>query len=129
MVVHNVSIRILTLNINGGFVQNSSVLYELVSEHDVTCLQEHLLSELSIILLDTKEGFIWYATLTKQNSAGGRPSGGLATEVNSTLRSVLVESSNYFLFVKWRQLEITSAPLQLARSKTLCRISPFFLFF
>ena len=65
MVDHNVSIRFLTLDINGGFVQKSSVLDELVSKHDVICLQEHLLSELSISLLDTKEGFTCYATPTK----------------------------------------------------------------
>ena len=75
MVDHNVSIRCLTLNINGGFVQKSSVLDELVSKHDVICLQEHLLSKLSISLLD-------------------------ATYVNSALRSLLLESSDYFLAVK-----------------------------
>ena len=100
MVDHNVSIRFLTLDINGGFVQKSSVLDELVSKHDVICLQEHLLSELSISLLDTKEGFTCYATPAKQNSAGGRPSVGLAAYVNFALRSVLVESSDYFLAVK-----------------------------
>lgn len=83
---HNASIRCLTLNINGWFVQKSSVLDELLSKHDVICLQEHLLSKLSISLLDTKDGFTCYAAPAKQNSAGGRPSGCLVTYVNSALR-------------------------------------------
>ena len=64
------------------------------------CLQEHLLSQLSLSLLDTRDKFPCYASPAKQKRADGRPPGGLVTYVNSAISSLLVESCGYFLAVK-----------------------------
>ena len=96
MVGHKVSMRCLTLNSNFGLVQKPSVFDELQSKHDVICSQGYLLSQLSVSHFETT----CYATPAKQNSADGRPSGGLVTYVNSTLRSMFVDSSDCYLAIK-----------------------------
>ena len=82
----------LNCKFNAGLVQKSSVLEELVSKHDVICLQEHLLSQLSFGLSDTSDKVTYHGSPAKQNSADDRTSGGLMTYANSTLLLPLVES-------------------------------------
>ena len=96
----DVNISCLTLNIEGGLVQRSAVLDELVSKHGAICLLEHILSQLSLSLLDTRDKLTCCVSPAEQNKVDGRPLGGLVTDVNSILRSLLVESCDYSLAVK-----------------------------
>ena len=91
---------------------NRSVFIEdLLSRYDIVCLQEHFATSLSLPLLNLSPNHQVFTVAAKRSRTHGRPSGGLATYVRSSLSTSMFDSALDFLAVKIQDMVIVNVYL------------------
>jgi len=75
------------------------------------CLQEHFATSLSLTLLNLSPNHQVFTVAAKRSRTYGRPSGGLATHVRSSLSTSMFDSGLDFLAVKIQDMVIVNVYL------------------
>ena len=94
------AVKCLSWNINGSFTNKIPILDVVFEQNEVVCLQEHFVTSRSKSILSFNSSVSVYSVSAKQLSGKGRPSGGIATFVRSTLRSSVFEVNDNFLAIR-----------------------------
>ena len=96
------AVKCLSWNINGSFANKIPILDVVFEQNEVVCLQEHFVTSRSKSILSFNSSVSVYSVSAKQLSGKGRPTGGIATFVRSTLRSSAFEVNDNFLAIRLR---------------------------